>query len=68
MNLRNTLRATCLAACLLQGVGAFAADACSEYKWDISSEVRLFASTPTLLDVGTTVSAARPSPPASCMR
>ncbi len=55
MSLRNALRASCLAGCLLYGAGAWPADACSEYKWDISSEVRLFAGTPTPLDVGTTV-------------
>jgi hypothetical protein len=35
-----------LAASLMVGGGSHAADACSAYKWDVSNEVRLFATTP----------------------
>ncbi len=52
--------ASCLAACLLHGATALAADSCREYKWDVSNEVRLFAGAPTALDAGTTVEAAPP--------
>ncbi len=48
-------RAGCIVACLLFGGTALAADACRDYKWDISEEVRLFASNPTTLAVAATV-------------
>ncbi len=49
--MRKAIHASCVAALLLHGAGALAADACSEYKWDVASEVRLFASKPAELSV-----------------
>jgi hypothetical protein len=46
--------AAALAAALLSGIPAFAADPCSAYKWDVSNEVRLFATPPTAVNAAAT--------------
>jgi hypothetical protein len=53
--IRTAIQASCITALLLHGASAFAADACSEYKWDVASEVRLYASKPTELGVAATL-------------
>ncbi len=53
--MRKAIHASCVAALLLHGASALAADACSEYKWDVASEVRLYATTPTALGVAATL-------------
>lgn len=53
--IRKAIRSSCVAALLLHGASAFAADACSEYKWDVTSEVRLYATRPTELGVAATL-------------
>ncbi len=54
-SLRKAICTVGLAACLLYAGSVFAADPCSEYKWDVSNEVRLFASSPTARGVATAV-------------
>ncbi|HTQ36166.1 MAG TPA: hypothetical protein VMH77_03950 [Steroidobacteraceae bacterium] len=56
--LRAVACAARAAACVLWAGAAFGADACGEYKWDVSNEVRLFATAPTPLDAAATVQAA----------
>jgi hypothetical protein len=53
--LRKTIRAGCVAGLLLHGGGTFAANPCTEYKWDVSSEVRLYAGKPTELGIAATL-------------
>lgn len=43
---------TFVAAALLAGSTALAADPCSRYKWDVSREVKLYTTAPTLLAAG----------------
>lgn len=53
------MRATLAAIALLAAGGiCHAADACAEYKWDVSREVRLFAGNATALDAATTAATA----------
>lgn len=52
--IRKSIKAGCLAALLLHGAGAFAADACGEYKWNVANEVKLYATKPTELAVAAT--------------
>lgn len=53
--MHTTIRTGCLAALLLCAPVAFAADACSQYKWNVSSEVKLFATSPTALEAAATL-------------
>jgi hypothetical protein len=56
--MKSFTRVAALAAVLLAGSSAFAADPCSAYKWDVSNEVRLFATPPAVI----TAAAAIPVP------
>lgn len=53
--MHKTMRRVAFVACLFAASAALAADPCSEYKWDVSNEVRLFAGKPTALGVATAV-------------
>ncbi len=47
--MKKFARTAALATSLLVCTSAFAADPCSAYKWDVSNEVRLFATPPTAI-------------------
>lgn len=53
--IRKAIQASCVTALLFHGASVFAADACSEYKWDVSSEVKLYATRPTELGIAATL-------------
>jgi hypothetical protein len=52
------MRATLAAIALAAGTAGHAADACGDYKWDVSREVQLFAGNATTLEAATTVASA----------
>lgn len=51
--MKNTLRIALLLASGAAATLASAADACSNYKWDVTREVQLFATPPVAVTVGT---------------
>lgn len=56
--MRNLTRAAAIAVMLVPGGFVLAADACGAYKWDVSREVRLFATVPAALAVSATTDGA----------
>lgn len=51
--MKTLFRITALATCAMLSRTALAADPCTTYKWDVSGEVRLFATTPSATTTGT---------------